>query len=177
MTSSLHFYPQIQVSACTELNKSMLVQEMYDSSPAKLAMVNTNLQTFIPKVLLLIHHNTFKWSHQGTVCTCLWFCWYQPCLPCHGCCWCLFWFWVSYLGLCSTLSYCDRGWWGSHGHHWRRGGLSGKEDASNINYGASQADYTFSSNCAYGEGLVCITICFVHGFDFWFLFDYPSVQH
>jgi len=41
---------KIQVSACTELNKSMLVQEMYDSSPAKLAMVNTNLQTFIPKV-------------------------------------------------------------------------------------------------------------------------------
>jgi len=41
---------KITVSACSELDKSLLVQEMYDSSPAKLKMVNTNLQTFIPKV-------------------------------------------------------------------------------------------------------------------------------
>ena len=42
--------PQIQVSSCTELSRAMLIQEMYDSSPVKLAMVFSNLQTFIPKV-------------------------------------------------------------------------------------------------------------------------------
>eukprot|EP00090_Calanus_glacialis_P014581 TRINITY_DN23399_c0_g1_i2.p1 TRINITY_DN23399_c0_g1~~TRINITY_DN23399_c0_g1_i2.p1 ORF type:complete len:274 (-),score=86.50 TRINITY_DN23399_c0_g1_i2:34-855(-) len=41
---------KIQVSTCTELSKSLLIQEMYDSSEVKLAMVFNNLQTFVPKV-------------------------------------------------------------------------------------------------------------------------------
>merc|ERR1712106_772173 len=41
---------KIQVSSCTEMSKSLLIQEMYDSSEVKLAMVFKNLQTFIPKV-------------------------------------------------------------------------------------------------------------------------------
>jgi len=41
---------KIQVSNCTDMSKALLIQEMYDSSEEKLAMVFKNLQTFVPKV-------------------------------------------------------------------------------------------------------------------------------
>ena len=44
----------VQVSGCQTLEKSLLIQEMGATNPEKVKMVVKNMETFMPKVMMLI---------------------------------------------------------------------------------------------------------------------------
>ena len=46
----------MQVSGCQTLDKSLLIQEMGATNPEKVKMVVKNMETFMPKVMMMATH-------------------------------------------------------------------------------------------------------------------------